>query len=311
MKKRKHDILIIDPAQNEPETAAYNRILLIFGELAEYSDFSLRSIVIKCPALSTEDPLSTAFDEHQFAGVFGLGSSANVTDSPAWLPLMKSLLIENVFNAHIPFLGICFSHQMLANIHDAKVDFVDNRNSLPSGRYQDPRGKQVISPKMALLAATLDDADYFSQSESDVNFCDAVRATFAWTEADWKEAFAEDTNSVQEQSPSDNKQIIQQESRLSKHLQIRQTIKSLWPKEYWSHTWHEQEVKIPLPETWDLHIAMTSPECEVDALVHPRKPIYSLQSHPETPHPTRDGDRLIKNFIYMCHILNMSRASSN
>jgi hypothetical protein len=36
VKRRQHDILIIDPAKNEPETVAYNRISLLFGELAEH-----------------------------------------------------------------------------------------------------------------------------------------------------------------------------------------------------------------------------------------------------------------------------------
>lgn len=287
MRRRKDDILIIDPAANEPETLAYNRILMLFGELAEHPEFSLRSVVIKCPALSKDDPLETAFDEHKFAGVFGLGSTANVTDNPPWLPGMRNLLIRNVFERNIPFLGICFSHQMLGDLHSAKVDFIDNRHELPTRRYQVPRGKQVTSPKMALLAATLNDADYFSENRKDCAFRESVQLTRKWTETDWLRVF----------SPNSGKPI------LPAHERVRKSISSLWPKEFWSHTWHEQEVKRPQVH-WDLHIAMSSPECEVDALVHPSKPIYSVQSHPETPHPTRDGDRLLKNFIYMCHLLH-------
>lgn len=288
MNRRRHDILIIDPAKNEPETVAYNRILMLFGELAEHPEFSLRSVVIKCPALSTEDPLSTAFEEHTFAGVFGLGSTANVTENPTWLPVMRDLIIKNVFDAHVPFLGICFSHQMLGDLHNAKVDFIDNRHELPTRRYQVPRGKQVTSPKMALLASTLSDTDYFSGNKKDLGFREAIQLTFQWTEKEWHQVF----------QTEQSKKVL-----TPAHMRVRKTIESLWPKEYWSHTWHEQEVKRP-NVAWDLHVAMTSPECEVDALVHPQKPIYSVQSHPETPHPTRDGDRLLKNFIYMCHWLN-------
>jgi GMP synthase-like glutamine amidotransferase len=292
--KRKFDILIVDPAKNEPETVAYNRISMLFGELAEHPEFSLRSIIIKCPALSTEDPLLTAFQEHQFAGVFGLGSTANVTENPPWLPEMKSLLVQNVFARNLPFLGICFSHQMLADMHDARVDFIDNRHELPTRRYQVPRGKQVTSPKMALLTATLSDADYFSGNKKDLGFREAVCTTAVWSESDWNRTFA----SGQAKS-----------ALLPSHARVRKTIENLWPKDYWSHTWHEQEVKKP-KSSWPLQVAMTSPECEVDALVHPDKPIYSVQSHPETPHPTRDGDRLIKNFIYMCHWLHLVNNSS-
>lgn len=288
MKKRRHDILIVDPAKNEPETVAYNRISMLFGELAEHSEFSLRSIIIKCPALSTEDPLSTAFDEHKYAGVFGLGSTANVTENPPWLGSMKQILTEKVFDEGIPFLGICFSHQMLGDMHNARVDFIENRHELPTRRYQVPRGKQVTSPKMALLAATLADRDYFSGNKKDLGFREAVRTTVNWTEKDWVKVFSSESR---------------QHAVLPLHTRVKRSIESLWPKEFWSHTWHEQEVKRPTGN-FDLHIAMSSPECEVDALIHPAKPIYSVQSHPETPHPTRDGDRLIKNFLYMCHILN-------
>jgi GMP synthase-like glutamine amidotransferase len=204
---------------------------------------------------------------------------------------MKQILTQNVFETGIPFLGICFSHQMLGDMHNARVDFIDNRHELPTRRYQVPRGKQVTSPKMALLAATLTDRDYFSGNKKDLSFREAVRTTFHWSEKEWAKVFDDNAG---------------RNVQLPLHARVRRTIENLWPKEFWSHTWHEQEVKRPRGH-FDLHIAMTSPECEVDALIHPSKPIYSVQSHPETPHPTRDGDRLIKNFLYMCHILNTRR----
>ncbi|MEY4065428.1 MAG: Glutamine amidotransferase class-I [Pseudomonadota bacterium] len=292
VKRRKHDLLIIDPAAHEPETAAYNRISMLFGELAEHHDFSMRAIIIKCPALSGDDPLENAFHDHDYAGVIGLGSTANVTENPSWLPHMRQLLTHHILDKNIPFLGICFSHQMLGDMHKAKVDYIDNRHLLPTRRYQTPRGKKVVSPKMALLTATLQDTDYFSHNRKDLSFAEAVRQTHHWTEKDWKNAFSGD----------DSKHPL-----LPTHERIRKTIRSLWPKDFWSHTWHEQEVKAPNVE-WDLHVAMTSPECHIDALVHPEKPIYSVQSHPETPHPTRDGDRLLKNFIYMCHLLRQKHS---
>lgn len=292
MKRRKHDLLIIDPAAHEPETAAYNRISMLFGELAEHHEFSLRALIIKCPALSTDDPLENAFGEHEYAGVIGLGSTANVTENPHWLPKMRHLLTTHILEKNIPFLGICFSHQMLGDMHNAKVDFIENRHLLPTRRYQTPRGKQVISPKMALLAATLKENDYFARNKRDLSFVEAVQYTHRWTEKEWLTAFSDRTST---------------HPVLPAHNRIRKSIQALWPKDFWSHTWHEQEVKLPATE-WDLHVAMTSPECRIDALVHPTRPIYSVQSHPETPHPTRDGDRLLKNFIYMCHLLNQKRS---
>lgn len=287
--KRRLDLLLIDPAATEPETVAYNTILRIFGELAAYPEFSLRSVVIKCPAMSTEDPLATAFKESEYAGVISLGSTANVTDSPTWLSSMRSLIFEKVFAPRIPFLGICFSHQMLADMYHAKVDFIDNRHELPTRLYQVPRPTRITDPKMALLAAELGDDDYFSGNKTDCLFREAALETNTWSKPEWQRLFDRSPQSPSVDTP--------------KNERIRGAILDLWPEEFWSHTWHEQEVKKP-QGLWDLKVAMTCPECEVDALVHPDLPIYSVQCHPETPHPSKHGDRLIKNFLYMCHILN-------
>lgn len=294
--KRRLDLLLIDPAATEPETVAYNTILRLFGELAAFPEFSLRSIVIKCPAMSTEDPLPTAFRESEYAGVISLGSTANVTDSPMWLSSMRELVFEKIFTPRIPFFGICFSHQMLADMYSAKVDFIDNRHEIPTRLYQVPRSTQITNPKMALMAAELSDDDYFSGNKKDCMFREATLVTNNWTRTDWQRLFGTESS-------------LGTPIETPKNVRIKNSILSMWPQEFWSHTWHEQEVKKPLKH-WDLQIAMSCPECEVDALVHPELPIYSVQCHPETPHPSRHGDRLIKNFLYMCHILNTHRAHS-
>lgn len=287
--KRRLDLLLIDPAATEPETVAYNTILRLFCELAAHPEFSLRSVVIKCPAMSTEDPLATAFRESEYAGVVSLGSTANVTESPTWLDSMRALISEKVFGPRIPFLGICFSHQMLADMFNAKVDFIDNRHEIPTRLYQVPRPTKITDPKMALLAAELHDDDYFSDNKKDCLFREAVLHSNAWSKTDWQRLFSTKNAQNAVNTPMNER--------------IKKSILNLWPDEFWSHTWHEQEVKNP-GKDWELAVAMTCPECEVDALVHPDHPIYSVQCHPETPHPSKHGDRLIKNFLYMCHILN-------
>ncbi len=59
-------------------------------------------------------------DPKQFHGVIMSGSASMVSDPLGWIPVGKQL-ISYILEAEIPFLGVCFGHQMLANTCGAKV----------------------------------------------------------------------------------------------------------------------------------------------------------------------------------------------
>ena len=56
-------------------------------------------------------PLPTSAAD--FGGVLISGSAASVLEPPAWLAPMRALL-EDALREHVPVLGICFGHQVLA-----------------------------------------------------------------------------------------------------------------------------------------------------------------------------------------------------
>ncbi|MBP2030108.1 GMP synthase (glutamine-hydrolyzing) [Methanohalophilus levihalophilus] len=72
-------------------------------------------------------------------------------------------------------------------------------------------------------------------------------------------------------------------------------LKGLGPK---ITTWasHADEVTV-MPEEF-IHLAR-SEICEVEAMKHPKKPIYGVQWHPEVAH-TESGEALFMNFFEVC-----------
>jgi GMP synthase-like glutamine amidotransferase len=71
------------------------------------------------------------------------------------------------------------------------------------------------------------------------------------------------------------------------------------PSRFVAHARHEQEV-ISLPSSashWKL--AARSKDCPWEALVHENGLVFTTQTHPETPHASGDGERLIRNFLLL------------
>lgn len=73
-----------------------------------------------------------SLDNH-FDGFISLGSNAYVTDSDPWIKKLAKFL-EHQLNAHKKVLGICFTHQLMAQHFGGKVDFI----------YPDQRGLKGI-----------------------------------------------------------------------------------------------------------------------------------------------------------------------
>lgn len=80
---------------------------------------------------------------HECAGVVISGAHAMVTDDLPWM-LRLSDWTRRVVTAQVPFLGICFGHQILARAMGGQVDF-------------HPKGREIGSVDIELHAAAQSD----------------------------------------------------------------------------------------------------------------------------------------------------------
>lgn len=104
-----------------------------------------------------------AICSRDIAGIVSLGSDANVTQDLEWMRFLAADLRHLVFDLKIPFYGSCFSHQLLAFVAGAKVDYLKARAKNPDLMHKGHREIQVVHPKMARVFGT-----------SEVPFCAQV-----------------------------------------------------------------------------------------------------------------------------------------
>ncbi len=282
MVSQKKTLLIVDPALQTPDTEACNLIFKIFEEFSQNRDFSFSNVHIARPFLSQERVCDISASL-AIGGVVSLGSFANLTDHHAWAENLKRDLIQ-LFDERVPFWGICFSHQLLGDIFSYPVDFVQSAEPLGEGKFFEYRTCTLTHPKLALLFAKLNKDDYFSGNKIDLDFQNALFETASMNSNFWKCL----QGNVQHLSQSE--------------YRIRKFVNENCPKEFVSHARHEQAVL--QSRHGRLAIAASSTKCEIDGFVHPNMPIYSLQTHPETAHFSGDGERALKNFVYLCHVLS-------
>lgn len=278
---------MIDPCLRIAETTAYNLLSEILSEFEESGPFSIRSLKICAPNVGTM-PLAAVLRDFRPAGVVSLGSFANVTDDPPWLRTFARDLQDGVFARHVPLLGICFTHQFVAAHFGETVDFVEGRDRLRERKWAKVRTVNVTHPKLCLLLARLGCSDYLRGTRADNDFCYLIRATRDWTSAHWTQVFAE-----------------RRERLSATEDRVRKLLTEMCDTSFESWARHEQEVKSPLRGSM-FDIAATSEECTVEGLVARESPIFTFQTHPESmvncPRAFV-GRRLLKNFIYMCHLL--------
>ncbi len=84
-------------------------------------------------------------------GIIITGSPAMVTDKDDWL-LQTQKWLEVVLPQNIPTLGVCFGHQLLANLLGGEVDY-------------NPKGRNLGSSKFILNQAAKEDALFSHLSE--------------------------------------------------------------------------------------------------------------------------------------------------
>ena len=281
------DLVVIDPCLRIAETTAYNLLSEILSEFDENGPFSIRSMKICAPNVGTM-PLASVLREFRPAGIIALGSYANITDRSPWFDAFAADLREGVFARGLPLLGICFSHQFVADMFGESVAFVDGRESLREGKWLKVRTVEVTHPRLRLLLARLGCADYLRGTRADNDFCYVVRHTLAWNSRHWSRVFS---------LPIER--LSAQEGR------VRGIVEGLCDASFQSWARHEQEVKAPL-RSGAFEAAATSGECAIEGMVACEAPIFTFQTHPDSVvgcARSYVGRRVMKNFIYYCHLL--------
>lgn len=135
-------LLIIDPFLREPANDGINVISELLAEIQKERHFDVYTEVF-FPSHSS-DTLSQYLESvnkrgKRVIGVISLGSYANVTDNLEWVNIFGNDLKECVIEKGIPFLGICFSHQLFGWLYGANVDYVVDRENLPDKKYNEFR----------------------------------------------------------------------------------------------------------------------------------------------------------------------------
>ena len=283
-------ILIIDPGLKNPCVEAVNCISKIVGELKESSDFAFSHVEYVSLFLNNIR-LKDFIQNKNIGAVVCLGSIANMTDKLSYVDNLISDLERTIFKNNTPFFGICFSHQMFAASQGFKVDFLKDAHKYYKGKHHLFREFQILHPKLSLLATKFEATDYFSENKIDLEFKNAVQVTKNWGKEQWDIL-----------SSARDWILTALENRVKLHI-TNNTAKSIV-----SHARHEQEIWEREASCFsEVDLAGKSDLCAFEALVHNCKPIFTVQTHPETGHELCGGYLLLKNFIYMASIIHSSQ----
>ncbi len=83
------------------------------------------------------------------SAIVSLGSEANVTENLPWMHALAEDLRPLLFDFKIPFYGSCFSHQLLAWMCGAKVDYLKERIVNPHLMHKGWRSMWIENPRVA------------------------------------------------------------------------------------------------------------------------------------------------------------------
>lgn len=274
-------LLVIDPAMRSPAIEALNCVLQIVADFRSQPGFFLHQVEYFCPYLN-QMPLSEFVADKNIGACICLGSHANITDQHHFVQTLEQDLKRHVFSKQIPFLGICFSHQLLAYMNGFQVGYLKNRNDIKYKKHNHVREFDIIHPKLSLLAVDMHKKDYFSDSLMDLNFKKSIEITKGWEPEKWEKI---------QKKPS---HFLSYQENFVKIFLDQHTLKKIK-----AHARHEQEVLTPPARSSFLIGAATSSVCDFEALVDLKNPFYSFQTHLETKCHQDEGAVILKNFIYL------------
>jgi GMP synthase-like glutamine amidotransferase len=273
--------VIIDPGMRQPENTTYNIVSNWVADFRAIPEFFIHSVQFVISHFC-KTRLRDVVQNEEVVGILSLGSFANITDHLDWVETLQGDLQPLLFEQGVPFLGVCFSHQLLAHMGNNPVGFLHKRHEVPNGKRVGFRTTQLNHPKFAALWATLDGSDLASGNRTDLEYREVLKAVRHWPIARW-DLLRDEKN---------------RDRLTAAELRVQTFLRENSPDSYIARVAHEQEVlSLTNPE---FRACAQSPECDIDALFHESLPLFSLQSHPETYHESGDGWRLIRNFIYFC-----------
>ena len=169
----KNTILVIDPFLKEPAEFALNTLSRLLRVVHIENKISSSHLEFFFP-LSGKKSLRTFLNNSELCkdliGVISLGSYANITDDLEWVNELGGDLKELIIEKSIPFLGICFSHQLMAHIYNLKIDFVEGRDTLPNKKYNEFREITITHPRLKSII-TYDTFISMAKHEQDVKNC--------------------------------------------------------------------------------------------------------------------------------------------
>ena len=169
----KNTILVIDPFLKEPAEFALNtlsRLLRVVHIENKISSSHLEFFFPLSGKKSLRSFLNSSELYKDLIGVISLGSYANITDDLEWVNELGSDLKELIIEKSIPFLGICFSHQLMAHIYNLKIDFVEGRDTLPNQKYNEFREITITHPRLKTII-TYDKFISMAKHEQEVRNC--------------------------------------------------------------------------------------------------------------------------------------------
>jgi GMP synthase-like glutamine amidotransferase len=278
-------VLIIDPGVQCAEVEAYNLLAGILDDVRAFNGMGHLSFRYWLPTLGDHNTVASFTRAHpelgaNLVGCIVLGSAANVTDENhhPWFKEFE-LLIDSFVRVHaIPFLGICFAHQFIADRDDAKVDFVPSNGPGVRRYVFEKRQLQVVSPRFKLLLSDVAQDEWNRASAKAQDFSVALKAL---ADGRLRDEYV-------------NRPLAPCERAASRIADSASPVYEGWSR-HWQMV-HRQSHAISQTEFVP---SLRNTEFLFDGLIHRTNPWFTLQTHPERP-LTATSQVLLRNFLLLC-----------